>query len=170
MMVRQPDEKTIRAIRYAPGGNAMTETNEACARSAREFWASQDQILDRMQNAASGWFERRRAGTQAAIDATQRMCRTTTPAELLLEYQTWAMGAFERLMADVVACQGCGIAIGRVMAGPLAPDGEHDDSAAVSDLQAHIMVPSIPAAAAPRTAPVKPAPVRKAHGARATAT
>src|SRR5215510_3414117 len=124
--------------------NDMTETVE---RNAREFWTIQDSILDSMHGLAAAWFERRHAGTHAALDAAQRMCHATSPAELLLQYQSWAMGAFERVMADAVACQSCGVAIGRL-----------------------IDVPSVSEPATTIAPVVKPPPLRKAHGARASAT
>ena len=145
----------------------MNETNEAFERSAREFWTSQDNILDSMQIVANGWFARRHAGTQAALDAAQRMCRATTPAELLLEYQTWAMGAWERVVADVAACQGCGIAIERLMGGPLASSVDQA-AAAIGDTQAGIVVPSLPTPAAVAASAVQPPPLRKTSGVRAS--
>jgi hypothetical protein len=143
--------------------NDMTETVE---RNAREFWTIQDSILDSMHDVAAAWFERRHAGTHAALDAAQRMCHATSPAELLLQYQSWAMGAFERVMADAAACQSCGVAIGRLMDVPLARSLRPDGGTA----QAGIVVPSVSEPATTIAPVVKPPPLRKAHGARASAT
>ena len=33
------------------------------------------------------------------------MCKAQTPADLVREYQDWVGGAFQRVMADGVACQ-----------------------------------------------------------------
>jgi hypothetical protein len=151
------------------GGNAMTETNEAFERHASEFWASQDKILDNMQEVAAGWFERRHTGTQAALEAARRMCQAPTPAQLFLEYQAWAMGAFERMMADAVACQGCGIAIGRLVGTPLAQSLAQGGATASNGTPSKIVMPSmVPEAAAASVPPVQPPPVRKAAGMRAS--
>jgi hypothetical protein len=145
----------------------MTETHDTFERNAREFWTSQDKILDNLQDVANGWFARRHAGTQAALDAAQRMCRAATPAELLLEYQTWVMGAWERVVADVVACQGCGIAIERLMGGPLASSVDQA-AVAIGEAQAGIVVPSLPTPAAVAASAVQPPPLRKTSGVRAS--
>lgn len=74
-----------------------------------------------MQTFADGWFERRHAGTHAALEAAERMCKAETPVDLLREYQQWANGAMQRLVADGLACQQeCMAVIGSV-APPLVP-------------------------------------------------
>ena len=144
----------------------MNAINETVERNTREFWTIQDNILDSMQDVTASWFERRHTGTQAAIEAAERMCRATTPAELFLQYQSWAMGALERVMADVVAAHGYGVAIGRLIGEPLARVAEEGATAAV-DMQSKIVVPGIAEAVA-ATPPVKPPPLRRAHGVRAS--
>jgi hypothetical protein len=143
----------------------MNNTNETVERQAREFWTSQDEILENMQHVANAWFDRRHAGTQAALDAAQRMTQAATPAQLLLEYQTWAMGAFERLIADAVACQGCSVAIARSLAQSM---GRGDIAAAMAGTQAGMVVPSAPEVAPASVPPMKAAPLRRTSGARAT--
>ena len=71
----------------------------------RCFWDVQDKVLDAMQNFANGWFERRHVGTHAALEAAQRICKAQTQVDLVREYQDWVGGAFQRVMADGVACQ-----------------------------------------------------------------
>src|SRR5262245_65022197 len=71
----------------------------------RSFWDIQDKALDAMQNFANGWFERRHVGTHAALEAAQRICKAQTQVDLVREYQDWVGGAFQRVMADGVACQ-----------------------------------------------------------------
>jgi hypothetical protein len=78
---------------------------EAARKSACCFWESQDKILDSMQAFANGWFQRRHAGTHAALETAERICKAETPIDLLREYQEWANGAFQRVMADGLACQ-----------------------------------------------------------------
>jgi hypothetical protein len=78
---------------------------EAARKSACCFWESQDKILDSMQTFANGWFQRRHAGTHAALEAAERVCKAETPVDVLREYQEWASGAFQRVMADGLACQ-----------------------------------------------------------------
>ena len=57
-----------------------TATSRDMARGlARDFWARQTATLDAMQAFADGWFERRYAGTRAAMEASMRMCSAETP-------------------------------------------------------------------------------------------
>src|SRR5215831_2151614 len=83
----------------------MVADSAALQDNVRSFWDVQDKALDAMENLANGWFERRHVGTHAALEAAQRMCKAQTPADLVREYQDWVGGAFQRVMADWVACQ-----------------------------------------------------------------
>ena len=87
--------------------------------NARRFWENQGRVLDSMQALTNGWFERRRTGTHSAREAAERMCGTKTYFDLMQEYQAWASGAFERIMAD---CQEQITAVSEALASPpLAP-------------------------------------------------
>src|SRR5262245_11094972 len=169
MMVRLSQGEPIQANakKRNPGGSAMNDISETVERNAREFWAIQDHILDSMQEVAAGWFERRHTGTQAALEAAQRMSGATTPLELLPQDQAWVMGAFERALADAAAAQGCGVEIGRLVGEPLARAAEQGATAA-ADMQSKMGVPTIAEAVA-ATTPVKPPALRKTHGVRASA-
>ena len=79
---------------------ASSEMSASFGESARRFWENQGKLLDDMQALANGWFDRRRTGTNAAREAAERMCGTKTYFDLVQEYQAWARGAFERIMAD----------------------------------------------------------------------
>jgi hypothetical protein len=79
---------------------ASSEMSASFRESARRFWENQGKLLDDMQALANGWFNRRRTGTHAAREAAERMCGTKTYFDLAQEYQAWARGAFERIMAD----------------------------------------------------------------------
>ena len=79
---------------------ASSEMSASFRESARRFWENQGKLLDNMQALANGWFDRRRTGTHAAREAAERMCGTKTYFDLAQEYQAWARGAFERIMAD----------------------------------------------------------------------
>jgi hypothetical protein len=83
----------------------MVPDSAALQDNVRSFWDIQDKVLDAMENLANGWFERRHVGTHAALEAAQRMCKAQTPADLVREYQDWVGGAFQRVMADGVACR-----------------------------------------------------------------
>jgi hypothetical protein len=83
----------------------MVPDSVALQGNVRSFWDIQDKLLDAMENLANSWFERRHVGTHAALEAAQRMCKAQTPADLVREYQDWVGGAFQRVMADGVACQ-----------------------------------------------------------------
>ena len=80
-----------------------SEMSASFRESARRFWENQGKLLDNMQALANGWFDRRRTGTYAAREAAERMCGTKTYFDLMQEYQAWASGAFERIMADMAA-------------------------------------------------------------------
>ena len=82
---------------------ASSEMSASFRESARRFWENQGKLLDDMQALANGWFDRRRTGTYAAREAAERMCGTKTYFDLMQEYQAWASGAFERIMADMAA-------------------------------------------------------------------
>ena len=69
------------------------------------FWEGQDAMLDAMQIYEQGWFERRHAGTKAALEVAKRMCEAATPATLLIEYQIWIAGVLGRVIADGADCQ-----------------------------------------------------------------
>jgi len=77
-----------------------SEISATFTENARRFWENQGKVLDNMQALANGWFDRRRTGTHAAREAAERMCATKTYFDLAQEYQAWARGAFERIMAD----------------------------------------------------------------------
>ena len=69
------------------------------------FWAGQHAMLEALEIFEQGWFERRHAGTTAALDTAKRMCEAATPVALLIEYEIWAAGALGRVIADGAACQ-----------------------------------------------------------------
>lgn len=79
--------------------------SEAVRTNASSFWGNQEKLLAEMEDFATAWFERRHKGTRAALDACERMCKAETPADMFREYQDWVKGAFERVMADGLACQ-----------------------------------------------------------------
>ena len=80
-----------------------SEMSATFRENAGRFWENQGKVLDNMQALANGWFDRRRTGTNAAREAAERMCGTKTYFDLAQEYQAWASGAFERIMADMAA-------------------------------------------------------------------
>ena len=77
-----------------------SEISATFRENARQFWENQGKVLDNMQALANVWFDRRRTGTHAAREAVERMCGAKTYFDLVQEYQAWARGAFERIMAD----------------------------------------------------------------------
>src|SRR4030095_11976242 len=90
--------------------------------NAQRFWENQEKVLDSMQALANGWFERRRTGTHTTRGAAGRMCGTEKIVRVIQAYQDWAGGAFERIMADGLACQQQIMAVtGALTSPPLAP-------------------------------------------------
>ena len=85
------------------------------------FWNSQDQVLGSIEEFTNGWIERRHVGTQAALTAAQRMCDAKTGFDLMKEYQTWAVGSLERIMADSLALQKYLMTVAGRFTKPLTP-------------------------------------------------
>lgn len=69
------------------------------------YWRTQDQILDSMEELTQGWLERRREATRTARNAACSMCDANSPVEIVQGCQTWMMGSMERVAADAAACQ-----------------------------------------------------------------
>jgi hypothetical protein len=84
---------------------------------ARRFWENELKLLDIMEDFATGWFKRRRTGTEAALEASQSMCMAPGSAELMHEWHGWADGAAERLAADRLAVQRYMQGFGALVAG-----------------------------------------------------
>ena len=99
---------------------SSSHLSDTLRKNACSFWDNQDKILNDMQVFSDGWFERRHAGTHAALEAAQRICKAATPADMAREYQKWASGAVDRLTADGMACQQQCIAVVSSIAAPLA--------------------------------------------------
>ena len=95
-----------------------SEISASFRENARQFWENQGKVLDNMQALANVWFDRRRTGTHAAREAVERMCGAKTYFDLVQEYQAWATGEFERIMADQ---QQIMAATGALASPPLAP-------------------------------------------------
>lgn len=70
-----------------------------------KFWEGEATVLDNMKEFADGWFERRRIGTRAALEAARRIGEATTPLDAFREYQDWLSGAAARLLEDGMAWQ-----------------------------------------------------------------
>lgn len=92
--------ESIQTMLQPMGSNAEAAKSRAC-----EFWHGQDKVLDSMQAFAGGWFDRRHAGTRAALEVAQRMCTAKTPLDAVREYQEWASGSMQRMAADSLALQ-----------------------------------------------------------------
>jgi hypothetical protein len=100
--------------------------SETLRANTSSFWESQDKLLQEMEDFANGWFERRHQGTRAALEASERMSRAANPGDMFQEYQNWAKGALERVMADGQACQNVLAVIGTFAQPPAMPGGEKD--------------------------------------------
>ncbi len=98
-----------------------SQIRETMRKNVDGLWSNQEKILGSMEELTNGWFGRRHAGTQAALTAAQRMCDTKTGFDLMKEYQTWAVGSLERIMADSLAFQKHLMTVGGLFAKPLSP-------------------------------------------------
>jgi len=106
--------------------------SESFRENARRFWENQDKILNNMEAFTSHWFKRRHTGTHSAQEAAERMCGTESMVDVVQAYQDWAKGAFERMMADGIACQEQIVAAtGALASPPLAPSEKGSDPARV---------------------------------------
>jgi hypothetical protein len=106
--------------------------SESMRENARRFWENQNKILDNMEAFTSNWFKRRHTGTHSAQEAAQRMCGTEPMVDVVQAYQDWAKGAFERLMADGLACQEQIVAAtGALTSPPLSPSEKGTEPARV---------------------------------------
>jgi hypothetical protein len=106
--------------------------SESMRENARRFWENQNNILDNMEAFTSNWFKRRHTGTYSAQEAAQRMCGTESMVDVVQAYQDWAKGAFERLMADGLACQEQIVAAtGALTSPPLSPSEKGTEPARV---------------------------------------
>jgi|SRR6476620_3632884 Phasin protein len=106
--------------------------SESMRENARRFWENQNKILDNMEAFTSNWFKRRHTGTYSAQEAAQRMCGTESMVDVVQAYQDWAKGAFERLMADGLACQEQIVAAtGALTSPPLSPSEKGTEPARV---------------------------------------
>jgi hypothetical protein len=106
--------------------------SESMRENARRFWENQNKILDNMEAFTSNWFKRRHTGTYSAQEAAQRMCGTESMVDVVQAYQDWAKGAFERLMADRLACQEQIVAAtGALTSPPLSPSEKGTEPARV---------------------------------------
>jgi hypothetical protein len=100
---------------------------DAMRQAAETFWNGQEQILHAMEEYANGWFERRHAGVDAALNASQQMIDAATPVEAVREYQKWAFGSIERIIDDGLSCQKHLLSMGGLLAPPLSPFGERTE-------------------------------------------
>ena len=105
-----------------------SELSDQLEDNVRRFWEIQDQFVDCMDAFAQGWFERRHAGTHAALEASARMCRAQTPINFVLECQQWTTGAAHRMVADVVACHEQFITAIAAVSRPPAPPTSKEQS------------------------------------------
>jgi hypothetical protein len=127
------EECNMKAVNVAEPLSAMqriflptSELSETMRMNACSFWEHQKRILDAMQTFTHGWYERRHTGTDAAFEAAQRMCKAETPIDVVREYQEWASGALQRVMADGLACQQQFMAVAGALERPSAASNEKE--------------------------------------------
>ncbi len=85
--------------------NMLVHDIKAFAPAGVAFWRTEETILAGMNEFSEGWFERRRLGTRAALEAAQRIGQAATPLDALREYQDWLSGAMARMLEDGLAFQ-----------------------------------------------------------------
>ncbi|HLL26781.1 MAG TPA: hypothetical protein VKT73_03905 [Xanthobacteraceae bacterium] len=100
----------------------------AMGQAAVNFWNGQDQIINAMEDYVNACFERRQAGVQDALHASQQMIEAESPVEALRECQKWAMGSIERMVDDGISCQKHLLSMSTLLAPPLSPSGERTET------------------------------------------
>lgn len=85
--------------------SSLVTDAKAFAPAGVAFWQTEETILAGMKEFSEGWFERRRVGTHAALEAAKRIGEATTPLDALHEYQDWLTGAMARVLEDGLAFQ-----------------------------------------------------------------
>ncbi|MCC6948069.1 MAG: hypothetical protein IT539_09925 [Bradyrhizobiaceae bacterium] len=122
--MRQTDMMDPFAImqRTFPASQAF---NVAARQNATSFWSVQQKLLECMEEFAEGWFERRHDGARSALAAASEMAKAETPFDAMREYQKWAVGSFERVVQDGIACQKQWMEYGRLAVQPIAQAAEN---------------------------------------------
>lgn len=85
--------------------NLLQPTAKSYAPLGVTFWQGEESLLGSMKDYADGWFERRKAGTEAAMQLARRIGEAATPIDVWREYQDWIGSASARLLEDVIAYQ-----------------------------------------------------------------
>jgi hypothetical protein len=122
---------SCRTVRDRTKVNVMKR--DAMRQAAETFWNGQEQILHAMEEYATGWFERRHVGVDAALNASQQMIDGATPVEAVREYQKWAFRSVERIIDDGLSCQKHLLSMGGLLAPPLSPFGERTETESASE-------------------------------------
>jgi hypothetical protein len=100
--------------------------SESMRENARRFWENQNKILDNMEAFTSNWFKRRQKRPHSVCVELNRW------STWFRAYQDWTKGAFERLMADGLACQEQIVAAtGALTSPPLSPSEKGTEPARV---------------------------------------
>lgn len=77
--------------------------NTAYLEAMKRVIAMQKQMLDGFQTNLDKWFERRREGTEAAMNMLAELNSSTDHEKRAEAWQRWASGAMARIMEDVQA-------------------------------------------------------------------
>ena len=112
---------------------AFSMGSDAVRTHSRVFWEGQAGLLGHTQAFLNGWFQRRQAGTKAAMEAAEAMCRASTPGEWVVEYQKWLTGALERIGADGLALQQQLRNVGEEAGASLVPTADQDHDTGAQD-------------------------------------
>ena len=67
---------------------------------AESFWKVQTRLLDQYETLAQDLVDRRRQGTEAALNTAQRLCSCSDVAEANSVCNDWMVGSVERMVAD----------------------------------------------------------------------
>jgi hypothetical protein len=80
------------------GGNEAL--SKAILQPMERFWEGQKQVLGEYEKLATAMLERRRAGTEATLDAIHKMQHCKNPEEWASCCNEWLGGSFARLAYD----------------------------------------------------------------------
>mgnify|MGYP003393665302 CR=1 FL=1 len=79
------------------------EMRAMARQQAESFWRAQERALDHLDSMTKDWLNRRRQGTQAALDAAHKLCGCKDPSEASSVYGAWMTGSAERMADDARA-------------------------------------------------------------------
>ncbi len=87
-------------LQFFPSNGGGEAVSKAMLQPIERFWEGQKQVLGEYEKLTATMLERRRAGTEAALDAVHKMQQCKNPAEWASCCNEWLGGSVARLAND----------------------------------------------------------------------